>query len=108
MDGLWTAEFGSSLGGFGGGVIVFRDGTLAGGDNAYYYVGEYKVDGANLTATLRVVPFLPGFDSIFNTRGRDLHLELAGRLTDGGHAVAQGFAREAPDAKMGVKLTKRS
>jgi hypothetical protein len=31
MDGLWTAEFGSSSGIFGGGVAVFRDGKIWGG-----------------------------------------------------------------------------
>jgi hypothetical protein len=33
MEGLWTAEFGSSVGIFGGGVVVFHEGKIMGGDN---------------------------------------------------------------------------
>ncbi len=35
MEGLWTAEFGSSAGRFGGGVLVFGDGTILGGDRHF-------------------------------------------------------------------------
>ena len=30
MNGLWTVEFGSNTGMFGGGVAVFRDGQILG------------------------------------------------------------------------------
>jgi hypothetical protein len=108
MDGLWTAEFGSSLGDFGGGVVFFRDGRLAGGDNGYFYLGEYAVEGTTLRATLRIAPFIKDHQSVFHTIGRELDLELVGRLTDQKHAIAQGIARGIPDVKIGVKLTKRS
>ena len=45
MDGLWTVEFGSSTGMFGGGVAVFREGKIPGGDGLYYYVGQYSLTG---------------------------------------------------------------
>jgi len=35
MDGLWTAEFGSSTGSFSGGVVVFQSGKIFGGDATY-------------------------------------------------------------------------
>jgi T3SS negative regulator,GrlR len=53
LDGLWTAEFGSSTGMFGSGVAVFADGKILGGDNLYYYTGEYKLQGNALQATRR-------------------------------------------------------
>ena len=53
MEGLWTAEFGSSAGTFGGGVAIFRDGKILGGDGTYYYIGEYSLAGNTLRATLR-------------------------------------------------------
>jgi|SRR5882757_5965151 len=107
MNGLWTAEFGSSAGMFGGGVAVFRDGEILGGDGTYYYVGRYTLKGDTFAATLIVSPFIEGAPSVFHTVGRDLTLELVGLLTDEGRATAQGHTREVPGLKFGVKLTKR-
>jgi hypothetical protein len=69
MDGLWTAEFGSSTGIFGGGA-VFLDGKILGGDATYYYTGEYTLRGNTLTATLTVSPFIEGAESVFNRSRR--------------------------------------
>ena len=105
---MWTAEFGSSTGMFGGGVAVFLDGRILGGDGDYYYIGEYSLHGNSFQATVRVFPFIEGAESVFKTVGRDLTLELQGSLTDETHATAQGQPREMPHLKFGVKLTKRA
>jgi T3SS negative regulator,GrlR len=107
MNGLWTAEFGSSTGMFGGGVAVFRDGEILGGDGTYYYVGRYTLTGNAFVATLIVSPFIEGAESVFKTVGRVLTLELVGSLIDQGRATAQGHPKGMPDLKFGVKLTKR-
>jgi hypothetical protein len=107
MDGLWTAEFGSSVGMFGGGVVVFENGRVMGGDSNYFYLGEYTLKEPTFTATIKVSPFLPGVETVFKTEGRDITLVLEGSLTGADRAVAQGKAREVPDVKFGVKLTKR-
>ncbi len=108
MNGLWTAEFGSSTGMFGGGVAVFLDGKIMGGDGEYFYIGEYTLHEKTFKATLKVSPFIEGAESVFKTIGRELTLELWGLLTDAGRATAQGQPREMPDLKFGVKLTKRA
>jgi hypothetical protein len=108
MDGLWTVEFGSSAGIFGGGVAFFRDGRIFGGDATYYYVGEYNLTKNGFHATLRVSPFIPGARSVFGTVSQDLTLELDGSFTAAGQATAQGHPREIPDSKFGAKLTKRA
>ena len=108
IDGLWTAEFGSSTGSFGGGVAVFRGGTILGGDGTHFYIGEYEIEGRDLKATLHVAPFISGAQSIFRTIGQDLTLELQGTLLGIDQAIAQGRAREMPTLTFGVKLTKRS
>lgn len=107
MDGLWTAEFGSSTGMFGGGVTVFQDGKILGGDGTYFYVGEFNLRGREFEATLRTSPFIEGAQSVFKTTGQDLTLELSGSLTDENHAIAQGHPRGMPNLKFGVKLTRR-
>jgi hypothetical protein len=108
MNGLWTAEFGSSTGMFGGGVAVFRDGTIMGGDSTYYYTGDYKLTGKTLQVTLKISPFIQGAESVFKTVGQDLTLELIGSMTDDGRVIAQGHSKERPDVKLGLKLTKRA
>jgi len=108
MDGLWTAEFASSAGIFGGGVAVFQNGKILGGDGTYFYTGEYELRGDRFEATLNVSPFIDGAESVFRTVGRVLTLELAGSVTDEGRlAVAQGHPREMANLNFGVKLTKR-
>jgi hypothetical protein len=108
MDGLWTAEFGSNTGVFGGGVAVFRGGKILGGDSTYYYTGEYNLAGNVLTATLRISPFIPGAESVFKTVGRDVVLMLTGSLTGDGLAIAQGHPQGMPQLNFGVKLIKRA
>jgi hypothetical protein len=107
MEGLWTVEFGSSTGMFGGGVAVFRDGIIWGGDGTYYYEGKYQLAGNTFKATLRITPFIAGAQSVFKTVGRQLTLELDGSLTNANQAVAQGHPQGLPDLKFGAKLTRR-
>lgn len=108
IDGLWTAEFGSTADMFGSGVIVFRDGKILGGDATHFYVGEYKLSGNDFEATIRVSPFIDGAESIFGTRGQDLTLGLKGSLTAERQAIAQGQPQGMPNVRFGLKLTKRS
>jgi hypothetical protein len=107
IDGLWTAEFGSSLGSFGGGVAIFQNGKISGGDGTYFYVGNYKIQGKEFQATLKVSPFIEGAWSVFNTTGKQLTLSLRGSLTTDREALAQGTADEVPELKFAVRLTKR-
>jgi hypothetical protein len=107
MEGLWTAEFGSSVGIFGGGVVVFREGKIMGGDNGYFYLGTYKLNGNTLQATINVEPFIEGIESAFKTLGQKFTLELVGTLVDEKRIIAQGHPKEMPQFSLGVKLTKR-
>jgi|SRR5208283_745322 len=108
MNGLWTVEFGSSNGEFGGGAAVFLDGRILGGDGLYYYIGEYALEGKSLVATIRVSPFIEGAKSVFKTVGQDLTLKLVGAITSETSAIAQGHVEGKPDMKFGAKLTKRA
>lgn len=106
MEGLWTAEFGSNLGIFGGGVIVLSNNIAMGGDGAYYYTGDYSIQGDTLRATLRVIPFVEGQQSVFGTTGQELTLNLVGNIR-GDLIMAQGHPESMPNLRFAVKLTKR-
>ena len=107
IDGLWTVEFASSIGSFGGGVTVLKQGNISGGDNTYFYVGEYHIVGTNFRASLRVAPFIQGAPSVFNTKDQTLTLELTGTLEGDDQVIAQGTTKEAPGIKFAAKLTRR-
>lgn len=109
MDGLWTIEFGSNAGSFGSGVVVMRDGKIAGGDASYYYVGTYEsATPTDFSAVIAVRPFLPGAESVFKTFDKEFTLTLVGTLKDPDHAVALGRPAEMPGLDLGVRLTRRS
>jgi len=107
LNGLWTAEFGSSTGIFGGGTAVFRDGSIWGGDATYFYVGEYTLTGEAFKATLKISPFIDGAESVFKTVGKELILNLEGTLLDADHAIAQRHPKDMPGFNFGAKLTRR-
>lgn len=108
MDGFWTAEFGSSAGVFGGGVAVFQNGKIMGGDGGYFYLGEYTLSGSSFNATIEVQPFIKNYQSVFKTMDQKLTLDLAGSLQGTDEAIAQGQPRGMPQLNFGVKLTKRA
>lgn len=108
IDGLWTAEFGSSTGIFGGGAAVLKEGKIMGGDSTYYYTGEYSFSGNTFKATLKISPFIAGAESVFKTIGKDLTLDLTGSMSPDGRLLAQGHPEGMPHLNFGVKLTRRN
>jgi T3SS negative regulator,GrlR len=108
VEGFWTAEFGSSVGIFGGGVAFLQDGKVLGGDNAYFYVGGYELHELAFKATIEINPFIQGVASVFNTVGQKFTLDLVGSLESQDRIVAQGQRRGMPGVTFGVKLTKRA
>jgi hypothetical protein len=106
INGLWTAEFASTAGIFGAGVVVFRDGTLLGGDAGYTYIGNYTLSGESFKAHLLVQPFVPNFQSVFNTVGQSFNLNLEGSINELSR-VGHGSPAEMPGFRFSVKLTKK-
>jgi hypothetical protein len=106
MAQLWTAEFASTVGIFGAGVVVFNDGELLGGDAGYTYVGSYTRSGENFVATLLVEPFLPNFLSVFNTVDQKFTLKVEGVL-GADEGIGHGVATEMPGVRFSVKLRKK-
>lgn len=89
IEGLWTVEFQTNMGGAGhGGVAVLRDGKVAGGDSGYYYVGTYSVDDGNIRTVLEIKRYRAGHVSIFGPVDH-VQLALSGK-TDGSSMNVSG------------------
>jgi hypothetical protein len=108
IDGLWTAEFGSSTGIFGGGVAVLQNGKVLGGDGGYFYLGDYRLQDRVFHAKIEVRPFIANYQSVFKTSNQPFTLELDGSLVDDNHITAQGRAKEMPHVSFGARLTRQA
>lgn len=113
MQGLWTIEFGSSVGIYGSGVIIMRGGKIQGGDATYYFDGSYEATSpadlfpAKFKAKILVKPFVSGAESVFKTYGKNLTIDLDGTLKDRDNAVAVGTPEELPHMNVGIRMTRR-
>lgn len=65
FNGLWTIEFISTMNRFGAGVLVLNNGRLLGGDNGYYYLGNYDVKDNNIRGKVAVTRFNKNIISVF-------------------------------------------
>jgi hypothetical protein len=104
MEGFWTAAF-QGPGGMGGGVAIFRDGQVLGGDSAYRYQGTYELDGDQLRGTVQVTRFLQGVPSVFGNLPNFV-LQLQGRVANGS-AEARGQLVGNPQLQITIRLTKQ-
>jgi hypothetical protein len=55
LDGLWVGEWHSNVNNIrvGTGVVVFRQGKVFGGNDRFYYIGDYNLDGNRFVGNLR-------------------------------------------------------
>ena len=95
IDALWQIDFAAGAGGdldAGAGVLILDGGRVRGGDSAFYYVGDYKVENNVLEITVRLRRHAPGFESAV---GRDdATLELRGRVDDSSISVTGKVVEE--------------
>jgi T3SS negative regulator,GrlR len=105
IDGFWTVKFQGTQGG-GGGVAVFTNGKIFGGDSGYTYTGTYQESNNQVKAKVSVQNFVPGVPNVMGRQG-NFDLEFSG--TASGDTI-NGTANLAgqPAAKMNATMTKKS
>ena len=110
LEALWTVEFESNIGGWGGGIVIFETGRVFGGDAQYTYIGHYKVDadGGMLRAEVEIAKFLnvPGGLSVFGQADR-FKLLLAG-APGRDQMVMHGEVIGRPDLRIEVRFKRRA
>jgi hypothetical protein len=91
-DGLYSVRFKTPMG-EGAGVVTLIGGRLRGGDAGIAYLGSYKQDGDNFTATVKTQRHTQGLGSVFGKDG--VTISLVGKSSGTG-ANCTGTAAEAP------------
>lgn len=107
VEGLWTAEFGSSNGWTRGGIAVLAKGRFLGGGEQYYIEGRYGVHGGILEGNARCSHFHGPVANIFGDTTPDFHVTFKGRvLTD----LVEGhlYRPDQPGLTLPFRLARRA
>jgi hypothetical protein len=105
LDGFWTVQFQGVQGG-GGGVAVFTNGKVFGGDSGYTYTGTYKENNNAVTARISVQNFSPGVPNVMGRQG-NFELEFTGTVSGDVMKVVANLVGQ-PAMKLNASLTKKS
>jgi hypothetical protein len=107
IEGLYVVRFGSPVL-WGAGVIVLETQRFFGGDSMYYYVGDYALNGTEITGSGKVVlhTAIPGVPTIFGDPAVEFEIRLKGTI---GKTNISGWMSRAdmPGATQGVVMTFR-
>lgn len=89
-----------------GGVIMFINGKVYGGDNGFTWIGTYEGNDRLVKARVRVHNFDPAVQSVLGVPG-DYEMHFSGTVQDD---IITGTAMIAsqPQHSLGVRLTKRA
>ncbi len=81
-NGLYSVHIKTLDGHFGkgSGVIIFRDGTLLGGDAFLFYTGTYEVEGSTLKGELQVDQHTQPKDVAPLFGGRPVSIGFSGKI----------------------------
>jgi hypothetical protein len=109
VEALWSVDFASNLGTINGGIVVFQQGCVQGGDGEYMYTGSYRyarasniIDASICVKEYRVVP---NRRSIFGL-GEVFHLKLRGTVARG-HMKLSGAVMEKPELDILLVLNRQ-
>jgi hypothetical protein len=101
LDGLWIVQY-HGPGGVGGGVVVFTQGQVLGGDSGFAYVGRYELSGDALTAKVTATQFDPNISSVLGVPGNH-ELLIEGKVANDA-IEGTGALATHPDTKIVVRL----
>ena len=110
-DGMWTGEFATTEGSFGGGVVLLDGERIIGGDSGYFYSGKVEFDPTASPATIHAVvfvePFLEGYESVFKTTGKSYTLDITGKFMNEDVIVGYGVPVEFPESRLSLRLSRK-
>ncbi|MCX5647377.1 MAG: hypothetical protein NTZ17_22260 [Phycisphaerae bacterium] len=105
VEGLWTIEFASPKG-FGTGIMVLTDKRLLGGDEGYYYSGEYTVDDHRISGKAEIVRFDRNCLSVFGDMD-SFTVDLDGEVSEDS-IVGVAHLSGQPDLRAQIRCKKKT
>jgi|ERR1022692_1838021 isocitrate dehydrogenase len=104
VDGFWIVQVQGPLGNTGG-VVVFINGKLFGGDSGFSYIGTYEGDKM-LKARIAVQHFDPAVQSILGVPG-DYEMHVSANV-QGDVMSGTAMLANQPQRSVGIRLTKKA
>ncbi len=98
--GIYLVTFQSSLGNFGSGIVVIDNGKVHGGDAGFVYLGTYKDNPPNGTASITIKNFDPQHHSVFGALNH-CGLTLTGTASASSFSLS-GNVTQQPDLRIAV------
>jgi hypothetical protein len=104
ISGLWNAQI-DAHGNKAGGVAVFVNGKVLGGDSAFIWSGTLQESGDSFKAAVHVKQYDQTVQSIFGIAEYDMHID--GRI-QGDRITGTGTSPSLGPTKLTVTLIKRA
>lgn len=105
LDGFWILQIETPQL-TSGGVCVFIQGKIFGGDSGFTWVGTYSGDDRIIKARVHVHNFDPAIQSVLGVTG-DYDMHFSGNVK-GDEIVGTALLANQPQHSLGVRLTKRA
>lgn len=80
VEALWAVYFVvPNLGNQRAGVVVLENGTVRGGDSAYYYVGNFQIKDGVLSTNVEITHFAGQPNNVFGALTK-VNVQLTGKI----------------------------
>jgi hypothetical protein len=108
LEGLWTLQFISNLKNEGSGVLIFKDNKVFGGDNQYYYLGQYEIKNEVLNGIIEIKSHIDNPISIFGSEKSFILTFNSPIKIIGGKLIISGHRTSNINSKISIELTKQN
>jgi hypothetical protein len=105
LDGLWILQILPPPVATGG-VAVFVNDKILGGDSGFSWVGTYRTEGRLIQGRVRVHNFDPDIKSVFGVDG-DYDMHFTGTV-EGDIIIGTGLIANQPQHTISVRLDRRA
>jgi len=105
LDGLWILQILPPPVATGG-VVLFVNDKILGGDNGFTWVGSYRSDGRLIKGRVRVQNFDPEVKSVLGVDG-DYDMHFTGTI-DGDSITGTAMIANQPQHTIAVRIDKRA
>ena len=101
LSGIFGVEFRASNRDFGSGIAVIDDGRVNGGDETYFYQGQFDYYGGEVRATIEVTHYRGAPNSVMGPVSQ-FTLSLSGSADDNNFDV-QGGSHSIPNVNIRMR-----